>query len=54
MDGIYHHVSFDHLQAYVTEFSLRWNTRKSAMAERLNFILGNVAGRLTYQTLIAA
>lgn len=53
VDGIYHHVSFEHLQSYVTEFSLRWNTRKSLTADRFNFILGNVAGRLTYQTLIA-
>jgi transposase-like protein len=53
IDGIYHNVSMEHLQAYVTEFSLRWNTRKSATYDRFNLILGNIAGRLTYKTLIA-
>ena len=52
LDGIYHHVSLEHLQSYVNEFSLRWNTRRSKTADRFNFVLGNVAGRLTYKTLI--
>jgi transposase-like protein len=51
--SIYHHVSFEHLQAYIMEFSLRWNTCRSATSDSFNFILSNVAGRLTYQTLIA-
>lgn len=53
LDDIYHHVSFEHLQAYVNEFVLRWNTRKQTTADRFNFVLGNIAGRLTYKTLIA-
>lgn len=52
IDGVYHNVSMEHLQSYVTEFSLRWNTRKSGTADRFNLILGNVAGRLTYKALI--
>ena len=53
IDGIYHNISMEHLQSYVTEFSLRWNTRRSATAEHFDLILGNIAGRLTYKTLIA-
>jgi len=53
IDGIHHNVSMEHLHSYVTEFSLRWNTHKSATSDRFNLILGNVAGRLTYHTLIA-
>jgi transposase-like protein len=53
IDGIYHWVSMTHLQSYVDEFSLRFNTRKHSTAERFDLILQNVAGRrLTYQTLI--
>ena len=51
--GIYHHVSEQHLQSYVDEFTLRYNTRKTDTADRFDIILSNVAGRkLTYQTLI--
>lgn len=53
LDGIYHHVSFEHLQRYVHEFTLRWNTRRLATAERFEVLLGNIAGRLTYERLIA-
>lgn len=52
VDGIYHHMSMEHLQAYVNEFSLRWNTRRMETAERFDMVLGNIAGRLTYKTLI--
>ncbi len=50
-DGVYHNMSTEHLQAYVNEFALRWNTRRSATSDRFNLILGNIAGRLTYKTL---
>jgi len=52
IDGIYHSVSVSHLQAYVDEFSYRYNTRKMATEERFNTVLHNMEGRLTYQDLI--
>ncbi len=52
--GIYHWVSTDHLQAYVDEFSLRYNSRTFGTQQRFDMILANVAGkRLTYETLIS-
>jgi len=51
--GIYHHVSPEHLQAYVDEFALRYNTRDNKTQCRFDLILANVAGkRLTYKKLI--
>ena len=52
VDGIYHWVSPKHLQGYVDEYSLRFNTRKICTSDRFNLLLGNVLGRLTYQQLI--
>ena len=53
IDGIYHWVSKDHLQSYVNEFTLRFNTRKDSTQIRFDLILSNVAGRrLTYENLI--
>jgi len=53
IDGIYHSISFKHLQAYVDEYSLRYNTRQSKTQGRFDSILSNVSGkRLTYKTLI--
>lgn len=52
IDGIYHQVSSQHLQAYVDEFTLRFNTRKFTTQSRFDLILADVAGkRLTYQEL---
>ncbi len=53
VDGIYHWVSKKHLQSYVDEFSLRFNTRKNLTSQRFDLILGNMIGRLTYNQLIA-
>lgn len=53
VDGIYHWVSKDHLQAYVDEFTLRYNSRKLTTNQRFNLVLENVAGRLTYKELIS-
>lgn len=51
--GIYHWVSTTHLQSYVDEFTLRYNTRTYETSARFDLILANVAGkRLTYDTLI--
>lgn len=52
VDGIYHWVSTKHLQSYVDEFSLRYNTRTDTTCNRFDLILGNVIGRLTYNALI--
>ena len=52
LDGIYHWVSSAHLQRYVNEFSLRYNTRTETTSNRFNLILENAAGRLKYQDLI--
>jgi transposase-like protein len=52
VDGIYHWVSKEHLQAYVYEFTLRYNTRKFNTSGRFDLVLSNVAGRLTYKELI--
>lgn len=52
VDGIYHWVSVPHLQAYVNEYALRFNTRKMTTAGRFDLVLSNVAGRLTYKQLI--
>lgn len=51
IDGIYHWVSFDHLQSYVNEFSYRYNTRDFSTSERFQKILGNIDYRLTYRDL---
>ncbi len=53
IDGIYHQISKEHLQAYIDEFLLRFNTRKFQTQTRFDFILTGVAGkRLTYKELI--
>lgn len=53
IDGIYHWVSKDHLQSYVDEFTLRFNTRKFDTQSRFDLILSAVAGKkLTYNDLI--
>ncbi len=51
VNGIYHWVSKKHLQSYIDEFSLRYNTRKNLTCERFDLILSNMIGRLTYQQL---
>jgi len=51
LDGIYHWVSKEHLQVYVNEYSLRFNTRDFSQSKRFNLILSNVTGRLTYNDL---
>lgn len=51
--GIYHHVSKPHLQSYLDEFALRYNTRKTSTMDRFNIILQTaICKRLTYSTLI--
>lgn len=50
--GIYHYVSKDHLQAYLDEFTFRYNTRHLNEGQRFNLLLGNTQGKLTYKELI--
>jgi transposase-like protein len=53
IDGIYHWVSKEHLQSYVNEFTLRFNTRSYDTQCRFDLILSAVANKkLTYQKLI--
>lgn len=52
IDGIYHHVSFKHLQRYCDEFVLRYNSRKFGTSQRFYSVLDNMEGRLTYKALI--
>jgi transposase-like protein len=53
VDGIYHWCSVKHLQAYVDEYSLRYNSRSYRTDSRFNLVLQNSEGRLKYKTLIA-
>ncbi len=53
IDGIYHQISKGHLQAYVDEFTLRFNTRKFNTQGRFDLVLSAVSNkRLTYKSLI--
>lgn len=53
LDGIYHWCSKEHLQAYIDEFTLRFNTRKFGTQERFDFVLAAISDkRLTYKALI--
>jgi transposase-like protein len=53
IDGIYHSISKEHLQSYVDEFVLRFNTRKFGTQQRFDFVLAAVSNtRLTYKDLI--
>jgi len=53
VDGIYHWVSKEHLQSYVDEYSLRYNTRKYSQQDRFDLVLSGVSNKkITYQNLI--
>lgn len=49
--GIYHQVSFKHLQAYCDEFAYRRNTKQLKDGERFELCLSRIEGRLDYVTL---
>jgi hypothetical protein len=53
INGIYHSISFKHLQSYVNEYALRYNSRKVSENNRFNLVLTNMVGRLTYNDLTA-
>jgi transposase-like protein len=50
--GIYHQISYKHLQAYCNEFSYRFNTRKMTDGQRFSVVLQGLEGRLTYKQLV--
>lgn len=48
--GIYHHVSVQHLEKYLAEFTFRYNRRLVSDLERADMLLANVVGkRLMYR-----
>ena len=50
--GIYHHISYKHLQAYCDEFTYRRNSRQLKDGDRFELALCNLEGRLTYNRLV--
>jgi transposase-like protein len=50
--GIYHQISYKHLDAYCNEFAYRYNSRKMADGRRFELALSSVKGRLTYKRLV--
>ena len=52
-DGIYHHISEDHLHRYINEFAGRHNVRSMDTIEMMGEVAENMTGhRLTYKALI--
>ena len=51
--GIHHWVSAKHLDRYVGEATWRFNRRKTGEGFRVNALIANSAGRLTYKALTA-
>ena len=50
INGVYHHVSEQHLHRYCAEFDFRYNARKISDAERMHKSVGGIVGkRLTYR-----
>jgi transposase-like protein len=50
VNGVYHHVSEQHLHRYCGEFDFRYNNRKITDAERMHKSVGGIVGkRLTYR-----
>ena len=51
--GIHHWLSPKHLDAYLGEMTWRFNLREMEEGDRVNALLSQTAGRLTYKALIA-
>jgi ISXO2-like transposase domain/Transposase zinc-ribbon domain len=49
--GIYHQISYKHLQRYCDEYSYRYNSRKLKDNERFMMVFENMGRRLDYKTL---
>jgi len=54
LHGIYHQVSYKHLQRYCDEFTYRYNSRQLKDSERFNMSIKNMERRLDYKTLTKA
>jgi hypothetical protein len=54
INGIYHWVSKKHINAYIAEYSLRYNSREMDDNQRFKMFCGKIEGKLSYKTLIAA
>ena len=52
--GIYHSMSGKHLQKYVDEYVIRYNTRGKSENFRFDEMLNNINSRLTYEQLTSA
>jgi len=51
--GSFHHVSREHLHRYATEFTFRWNNRKTTDGKRMEVAIGQTEGkRLTYRQCV--
>ena len=51
--GTHHFLSPKHLNAYLGEMTWRFNLRKIGEGDRVNALLAQTAGRLTYKALKA-
>lgn len=49
--GIYHHVSVKHLQKYIDEMVLRWNTRKATEGDRFAIMLSRSLGIVSFKDI---
>lgn len=49
--GIYHQISYKHLQRYCDEYAYRYNSRKISDKQRFTNSLKQIEGRLDYKTL---
>ena len=53
-DGVFHHMSEDHLHRYVNEFAGRHNIRDHDTIDMMGLMASNMAGsRLTYKALVS-
>ncbi len=52
INGIYHHVSEEHLHRYTDEYAYRYNSRSLTDPQRFEKFFEKVEGRLTYKKLV--
>ena len=52
INGIYHHISREHMHRYTDEYAYRYNTRKSTDPQRFEDFFDLVECRLTYAQLV--